>query len=208
MQLAPTDPQMQAVLDKNMENVPSPLDATNAPIDAVREQYLAGRAFWNEVGPDLPTVRDYQVAAPAGPVMVRLYRPSPDGQSLPVLLYCHGGGFIYGNLDSHDNICRQIAERSGWAVLAIDYHLAPEYKFPIPLEDVHAVIDWLDGQAPALGLNLDRVAMGGDSAGASITVGVALELRDQRPDYLQKMILIYGNHGLGPECQSVKLYGG
>jgi len=208
MQPAPIDPQMQAVLTKNKETVPDPLDVCTAPIDAVRKQYMAGRAFWNEVGPDLPSVKDYQVSAPAGPLTVRLYRPGTDGQSLPVLLYCHGGGFVYGNLDSHDNICRQIAHRSGWAVLAIDYHLAPEHKFPTPLEDVHGVIDWLNDEASALGLDQTRVAMGGDSAGASITVGVAVELRDTRPDYLKKMILIYGNHGLGADCQSVKLYGG
>ena len=201
-------PDMEAALRKNRENVPNPLDVTRDPIAEVRADYLRGRAYWNEDVPDLPKVSNFVVPAPAGEMAVRLYCPRDDATPLPVLLYCHGGGFVYGNLDSHDNICRQIASRSGWAVLAIDYHLAPEHKFPTPLQDVAAVIDWFDKNAEELGLDADCVAMGGDSAGAGITVGVALELKEIRPDYLKMMILVYGNHGLGNDCRSVRLYGG
>ena len=205
---APLCAEMEAVLRKNREIIPQPLDVTRDPMAAVRADYMKSRAYWNEEVPELAKVEDFEVAAPAGRIAVRLYGPRSEARGLPVLLYCHGGGFVYGNLDSHDNICRQIASRAGWAVLAIDYHLAPEHKFPTPLEDVLAVIDWLDGKAGELGLDTRCVAMGGDSAGAGITVGVALELKRKRPDYLKKMILAYGNHGLGNACRSARLYGG
>ena len=198
---------MEAVLRKNRESVPNPLDVTRDPIDDVRADYVRSRAYWNGDSPAMAKVLDFSVEAPAGAVAVRLYCPRAGASPLPVLLYCHGGGFVYGDLDSHDNICRQIASRSGWAVLAIDYHLAPEFKFPAPLEDVAAVIAWLDREAGGLGLDAGCVAMGGDSAGAAITVGVALELKAGRPDYLKKLILAYGNHGLGNDCRSVRLYG-
>ena len=201
-------PDMEAVLRKNRETIPNPLDVTRDPIEDVRADYLRSRAYWNEDSPDLAKVLNLTAPAPAGAVALRLYCPRDGGGPLPVLLYCHGGGFVYGNLDSHDNICRQIASRSGWAVLAIDYHLAPEFNFPTPLEDVQAVIDWLDREAGELGLDAGCVAMGGDSAGAGITVGVALELKASRPDYLKKMVLAYGNHGLGNDCRSVRIYGG
>ncbi len=201
-------PEMVAVLRKAREFTPKPLDIATAPIAEVRAEYLRSRAYWNQAAPALPKVLNFTAEAPAGPVPVRIYCPREGGPPLPVLLYCHGGGFIYGDLDSHDNICRQIASRSGWAVLAIDYHLAPEAKFPTPLEDTHAVIGWLDAKAADLGLDAACVAMGGDSAGASITMGVAMELKARRPDYLKHLILAYGNHGLGNDCRSARLYGG
>jgi acetyl esterase len=199
-------PQMKAVVEKNAEHGSMPV-ASVETVGDMRSHYLRSRKFWNETAPAMAAITDYQVVAPAGEITVRLYQPT-NGKNLPVLLYCHGGGFVYGNLDSHDNICRQLASRSGWAVLAIDYHLAPEHKFPTPLADVQATIDWLDGRATELGLDFSMLAAGGDSAGAAIMLGAAMDLRTRRPGLLKQLLLIYGNYGLGDESDSMRLYGG
>ncbi len=198
-------PQMKAAVEKNAEFGKMPVPSL-ASVDAMRAHYLRSREFWNEVTPAMAAISDHVVNSPAGDVPVRLYQPSDRGK-LPLLLYCHGGGFVYGNLDSHDNICRQLASRSGWSVLAIDYHLAPEHKFPTPLEDVFATIDWLDGKADAFDLDLQTVAAGGDSAGAAIMLGVAMDLRRRRADYLKQLVLVYGNYGLGNDSHSMRQFG-
>jgi acetyl esterase len=204
--IASLHPQMIAVIEKNAEHGPAPAPSVET-VGKMRSHYLKSRKFWNEEVPDMAMVEDFSVRAPAGDIQVRLYKPSTKAD-LPLLLFCHGGGFVYGNLDSHDNFCRQLASRSGWAVLAIDYHLAPEHKFPTPLADVRATIDWLDGKAYELGLDLSVVAAGGDSAGAAIMIGTAMDLRQSHPDFLKQLVLIYGNYGLGDDCNSMRLYGG
>jgi acetyl esterase len=101
------------------------------------------------------------------------------GNPLPVLLYLHGGGFVLGGLETHDSLCRQIALRSGVAVLALDYRLAPEHRFPAAVEDAWGALHWLvHGGAASLGLDACRIAIGGDSAGATLAAVAALMARD------------------------------
>jgi acetyl esterase len=103
----------------------------------------------------------------------RLYAPS--GERLPVCLYLHGGGFVVGGLETHDSLCRQISLRSGVAVLALDYRLAPEHRFPTAVEDAWAAMDWLvKGGASTLGLDGERLAVAGDSAGGTLAATCAL----------------------------------
>jgi len=108
----------------------------------------------------------------AGGVLARLYRPS-DAPDLGLLVYFHGGGWVIGDLDSHDNVCRALANGSGHAVLSIDYRLAPEHPFPAPLEDAIIATRWAYANAAALGCRPDRLAIGGDSAGANLAAVVA-----------------------------------
>ncbi|MEM7250478.1 MAG: alpha/beta hydrolase fold domain-containing protein [Pseudomonadota bacterium] len=179
------------------------------PMSAVRERYLFGRRYWNHDAPELHEVVNECVITPERNIPVRLYRPN-DNPRLPVLIYAHGGGFVVGNLDSHDKICRLLALGSEAAVLAVDYALAPEYKFPRPLVEVQAVIDALPGFSDRFNLDIDRLALGGDSAGASISLGVALALRDEAPKTfacLKALLLFYGNFGLGTNCESARLFG-
>lgn len=107
----------------------------------------------------------------------RLYA-SARGERLPVLLYLHGGGFTIGGLETHDSLCRQIALRSGAAVIALDYRLAPEHRFPIAVDDAWAALRWLGAHATALGLDAARLAVGGDSAGATLAAVCAIHARD------------------------------
>jgi len=95
-----------------------------------------------------------------------------------VLLYLHGGGFVIGGLETHDSLCRQLALRSGGAVVALDYRLAPEHRFPTAVDDAWAAMRWLAGQGGSLGLDGSRLAVGGDSAGGTLAAACALHARD------------------------------
>lgn len=126
--------------------------------------------------------------APGVQCAARLFAPSHE--RLPVLLYLHGGGFVIGGLDTHDSLCRQFALRAGVAVLSLDYRLAPEHRFPAAVDDSFAALRWLatDGAA-ALGLDGSRLAVGGDSAGGTLSAVCALMARDaQLPLALQLLI--------------------
>ncbi|MFY9510941.1 MAG: alpha/beta hydrolase fold domain-containing protein, partial [Rubrivivax sp.] len=116
----------------------------------------------------LPRVEDIQLPAADGtPLRARLYAPSL-ANKLPLLLYLHGGGFVIGSLETHDSLCRQLALRSGGAVVALDYRLAPEHRFPTAVDDAWAALQWLAAQAASLGLDGSRLAVAGDSAGGTL----------------------------------------
>jgi len=131
--------------------------------------------------PRAPLARVQDLTLPAAdgtPLPARLYAPSHE--RLPVLLYLHGGGFVIGGLETHDSLCRQLALRSGGAVLALDYRLAPEHRFPTAVHDAWAAMHWLAGAgAAALGLDGARLAVGGDSAGGTLAATCALHARDR-----------------------------
>jgi acetyl esterase len=122
----------------------------------------------------------------AGGVPCRLYRPSAD-TNIGLLVYYHGGGWVIGNLDSHDAICRSLANRMGHAVLSVDYRLAPEHVWPAAAEDALCSLRWAYDNAAELGINPDRIAVGGDSAGGNLAAIVA----QQRPVPLVYQMLIY-----------------
>jgi len=143
------------------------------------------RAVYNKAAevlepPRAPLARVQDVTLPGADgsaLPARLYAPSH--ARLPVLLYLHGGGFVIGGLETHDSLCRQLAQRSGGAVLALDYRLAPEHRFPTAVEDAWAAMRWLAGEgADALGLDGQRLAVGGDSAGGTLAATCAIHARD------------------------------
>jgi acetyl esterase len=111
-------------------------------------------------------------------IALRLYRPTAT-RPLPCLVFFHGGRFISGDLDTHDAACRGLAYHSGWAVLAVDYRLAPEYRFPTPLQDCYAAFGWAQDLALALGFDPNRIAVGGDSAGGNLGAAVCLLARER-----------------------------
>lgn len=133
----------------------------------------ANRFFARAPRPNIHASIDLRAEGPAGPIALRLYRPSLD-PVLPLILFIHGGGFVFGNLNSHDAICRTLANETGAAVAAVDYRLAPEWPFPAPLDDCRAALDWLMRDAGALGFDRTRVAVAGDSAGGQLAIALAL----------------------------------
>ena len=131
--------------------------------------------YWNALPPQIASVSDHAVATPAGPVPVRLYDPDSD-LTRPILFF-HGGGFVVGDLDTHDGIARKLALYSGRPVISVDYRRAPEHSYPAPLEDCTAVAHKVSDGTAGLGLDGRRFALAGDSAGANLALGVALRLR-------------------------------
>lgn len=125
--------------------------------------------------PRAPVTRVQDLEAAGRPA--RLYARSHD--KLPVALYLHGGGFTIGDLETHDSLCRQLALRSGCAVLALDYRLAPEHRFPAAVDDAWAALAWLHDQADTLGLDGSRLAVAGDSAGGTLAASTAFFARDR-----------------------------
>jgi acetyl esterase len=119
-------------------------------------------------------------------VAVRLYRPN-DRDDLGLLVFLHGGGWVIGNLDSHDNLCRILANSSGHAILAVEYRLAPEHQFPAPLEDAVTATRWAHANAASLGCDPDRLAIGGDSAGGNMAIVVG----QLAPVPLRYQLLVY-----------------
>jgi acetyl esterase len=145
-----------------------------------REAYRERRFFTQPAPPDVGTVRDLQASGPAGPIPLRFYRPLgiAGDTVLPVLVYYHGGGWVIGDLDTHDTLCRELCNLSGCAVVAVDYRMGPEHRFPAAVDDSIAAARWVRQQAAALHIDASRVAVGGDSAGGNLAAVVALALRD------------------------------
>jgi len=168
-------PQMQGVLDR-IRRAGRPAFHTLTPQDARAAYVLAAEVLEPPRAP-LHRVRDVQIPAADGtPLVTRLYAPAAG--PLPVLLYLHGGGFTIGGLETHDSLCRQLALRSGGAVVALDYRLAPEHRFPTAVDDSWAAMRWLAEHAGELGLDGARLAVGGDSAGGTLAAVCALHARD------------------------------
>jgi acetyl esterase len=142
--------------------------------------YLMGAEILDLPRAPLARVENLLLPGPEGMLAARLYaaRPRDDNACLPVLLYLHGGGFTIGSLETHDSLCRQLALRSGAAVLSLDYRLAPEHRFPAAVDDSWAAMTWLAANAHSLGLDGSRMAVGGDSAGGTLAAVCALHARD------------------------------
>ena len=138
----------------------------------------------------LASVEDLLVRGADGMLAARLYRPVGDG-SVPVIVFFHGGGWVTGSLDSHDRLAGQLAADSGCAVISVDYRLAPEHKFPAPLEDAYNATAWVAEHAEDLGLRTDRLAVAGDSAGGNLAAAVCLLARDRSGPEISLQILLY-----------------
>ena len=204
--MAELQPQMRKVLQKSSSLIPA-FSFSETPIAEIRELYAEERKFWNCGGPQLPAILDTEVKGPVGPVQIRIYHPDPEN-TLPVLVFLHGGGFVVGSNDTHDRIMRELAFRSGCAVVGVEYSLSPEQKFPVAIEETILVLKWLKYDLPqkensALNLDPERVVLGGDSAGASLSMGAALSFKNN----LRGLLLIYGWFGLRDSCSS-RLFGG
>jgi acetyl esterase len=179
------------------------------PIDQVspseaRRHYRGTRAALRPPVPDLPEVRDLAAEGLAGAIPLRLYRPGEG--ALPALIFFHSGGWVVGDLDTHDVICRQIAKQAGVAVIAVDYRLAPEHRFPAAVEDAWSATTWVAAHASELGIDPRRIAVGGDSAGGGLAAVVALMARDSRTPRLSLQVLVYPATDLRADSASYSTY--
>ena len=178
-------PQARALLDL-LEERGVPPTHTLHPTEA-RGVYLYRRATLQSLPQEVAEVRTLSADGPHGAIPLRLYRPRMSGtverpdteMPLPVLVYYHGGGWVIGDLDSHDVLCRELANASGVAVVAVDYRLGPENRFPAAYDDAYAATRWVHAHAAELGVDPQRLAVGGDSAGGNLAAAVALAARDR-----------------------------
>jgi acetyl esterase len=173
-------------LDKQAKEVIDIIAAAGRPgyqtmtAPEARLAYKETRGPLQAPAPEIAASVDRSIAGPGGTLALRLYRPigSRPGEALPALVYFHGGGWTIGDLDTHDVICRRLANRASCAVISVDYRLAPEAKFPAAVEDCWAATRWVREQGASIGVDVRRIAVGGDSAGGNLAAVVALLARD------------------------------
>jgi acetyl esterase len=182
---------MQAVIERVAKSALPPFYTVSA--DEARRLYKETRAVLSPPVPEVDAVRDFAASGPAGPIPLRLYRGlgAAAGAPLPLLVYFHGGGWTIGDLDTHDIVCRTLANKARCAVIAVDYRMGPEHKFPAAVEDCIAATRWVAERAAALGVDAARIAVGGDSAGGNLAAVVAITLRDALGPALVFQALVY-----------------
>jgi acetyl esterase len=143
------------------------------PLPELRQQLRTMVALMDEPAPTLPRIEDVRLPGPAGEIPARVYAPVAGGPSLPAVAYFHGGGWVQGDLETHHGLCARLARHAGACVVAVDYRLAPEHKFPAAVEDCLAAYRWLRERGRELGVDPGRVAVAGDSAGGNLSAVVS-----------------------------------
>ncbi|MBI3993505.1 MAG: alpha/beta hydrolase [Candidatus Lambdaproteobacteria bacterium] len=184
----PVNPQIQEILDFIAARNAPPLHTLEPP--QARIAMAKARALVRGDEVTLARVENRGIPGPAGRIPLRLYADS-SGTPLPMLLYLHGGGFVIGDLESHDDVCRHLARAAGCLVIAADYRLAPEHPFPAGLDDSFAAAQWVVAHALELGGDPTRLAVGGDSAGANLATVVTLLARDRGGPAIRTQLLVY-----------------
>ena len=185
------DPESQRLIDLMMA-ANRPAWNTLSP-QAARELYMSMRPGAQGPRPSDVKVVDRTIPGPSDDLPVRIYRPAaaPGDTMLPGLVYAHGGGWVFGNLDSHDVLCAQLAIEAGIVVLAVDYRLAPEARFPGAFDDVAAALKWVAANGASVGIDATRLAIGGDSAGGNLAAAVSIWARDNGGPRLRLQLLAY-----------------
>jgi acetyl esterase len=182
------DPGLRALLDQ-FNALPKPTPEEDTPA-AGRMMYVAMRDQVSGPQPDIGVLRDLSVKGAADPIRARLY-DGVDGKNRPCLIYFHGGGFVIGDLDSHDTVCRMLALDGGFRVIAVDYRLAPEHPFPAAPDDCIAATNDIVTRAGELGIDPTRIAVAGDSAGGNLATVVARHMARTNGPKIAMQLLIY-----------------
>ena len=195
------DPQAANVIDLIVKSGRPPYHQLT-PKDA-RQMFRETRPASTPPAPQIGAVRDVLTEGEQA-IPLRVYRPPgvSDSRRLPVLVYFHGGGWVIGDLETHDVLCRQLTAEAGVSVIAVDYRLAPEHKFPAAADDAWAATRWIAAHAAELGVDADRLAVGGDSAGGNLAAVVALLAREAGGPRIALQIHLYPVTDLVSESQS------
>jgi acetyl esterase len=194
-------PQVQAIREqRELDQVPK---LYTLSIGDAREADVKGTvAGAGQVVP-VAEVAEREIPGPAGPLRIRIYRP--DGQGpWPVLMYFFGGGWSLGTLDTSDDVCRRLTNGAGCVTVAVSYRLAPENKFPAPVEDCYAGTAWVAAHAAELGVDGSRIAVGGDSSGGNLTIAVTLLARRRGGPALVHQLLVYPNTDYEADTTSMR----
>jgi len=185
----PLDPQVRAFLDQLAQL--GDIKLHELPVPQAREAMEAMGAMRATGEPEaVAEVVDRAIPGPAGEIPVRIYRPSRDGVR-PVLVYFHGGGWVLGSLQTHDGVCRALANAADCVIVSVDYRLAPEHGYPAAPEDCWAATAWVAANAATIGADGTRLAIGGDSAGGNLAAVVALMARERGGPAIRFQLLVY-----------------
>lgn len=169
----------------------------------------AVRARWNEGGPVMARTDEHRIDTGAGELRVRLHVPEGVGAPAPTLIYLHGGGFTLFSIDSHDRLMREYAQAAGVAVLGVDYPLAPEHKYPVAIDRIEALLLWLKDHGAGIGIDAGRMMLGGDSAGANLSFGIAQRLLARgEPTLVRAILANYGGYGSEISDEAEAAFGG
>jgi acetyl esterase len=183
----PLDPQARFVLDQ--------LAAQGGPQLHEMTPAEARQAFEDMQRPfpvePVARVEERTIPGPGGPIPVRIYTPDGAPTPAPTLVYFHGGGWVIGSLDTHDNVCKPLANRTRLRVVSVDYRLAPEHRFPAAAEDCFAATRWVAEHGAEIGVDGTRIAVAGDSAGGNLAAVVALMARERGAPEIRHQVLIY-----------------
>lgn len=186
----PLNPQTKSLLDRLAADPAPPLDQQSP--GKVRREFEAFVEAFDVKDVPIGRVEERTIPGPAGELRVRLYTPvDAAGAVLPALIYFHGGGYVLGSLDTADATCRQLANAAGVRVISVDYRLAPENRFPAAVEDAFAAVGAVTARAQELDVDPDRIAVGGDSAGATLAAVAAHMARDAGGPGLAFQLLLY-----------------
>ena len=182
------DPEAQAYLEATLA-LGLPSIAEQGAVEARKVVVMRAPLLAGDPEP-VARVEDRTLPGPVGPIPVRLYAPAASSP-LPILAFFHGGGWVTGDLDTHDSVCRGLANRASCLVVAVDFRCAPEHRFPAALEDCWAAVEWLGRQGGELGGDPGRLAVCGDSAGGNLAAAVAARARDRGGPPVAAQLLVY-----------------
>jgi acetyl esterase len=196
------DPHFDAMLEAAKAIQMPPMAAIPAPM--VRELYRSQRAGQDAGAPKDLDVRDLEVAGAEGLLKARLYTPQDAAAVGGCLIYFHGGGFVIGDLDTHDDFLRRLSAASGLRAIAIDYRLAPEHPFPAAHDDALAATKWVFDHAAEIGVDPAKIAVGGCSAGGNLAACLAIELKNDPAHQIAFQLLLYPATAMEQETQSRK----
>jgi acetyl esterase len=186
------DPDAAAVYKAFQEAGRPAYETLTAP--EARDYYMQARLVSNPEPPELKSAEPLAIPAPHGAIPARIYTPKTlrkkDGLA-PCLVFFHGGGWVIGNLETHDVVCRKLAHESELIVISVDYRLAPEHKFPAAVDDAILATKWIAANAKQHGIDASRLIVGGDSAGGNLAAVVALAARDGGGPKIAAQLLIY-----------------
>lgn len=201
----PLDPVLKAFLDQ-VAAIGGPKTWEMQPSEA-REAFAG---LMQLAGPkDIPIGKVANIAIPiaSGEISARNYSAvASGGELLPTLIFFHGGGWVIGSVDTHDGLCRMIANGSGCRVISVEYRLSPESKFPGPVEDAMAAVEWIEKNAAQLGVDANRLAIGGDSAGGALAAVVTQIAKEKGAPKLAYQMLFFPVTQIGEETTSLREY--
>ncbi len=199
----PLDPLVKGFLDSMKAAGGPKMSEIGAP--AARETFVG---LMQMVGPkDVPVGKTQNLSVPgaAGAIPIRVYSPVAAGNDpMPALVYYHGGGFVIGNIETHDGLCRMMANEGGFRVISVDYRLAPEHKYPAAFDDAFAALQWVESHAAEIGVDAGRIAVGGDSAGGALAAEVAQAAKAKGGLSLAAQMLLFPVTQIGAETSSLR----